>query len=261
MSNDTDPFILSIETATRAGSVSLTCGEAVLGSLRGNADSSHSTDLIENVDQLLHDANVHLSNIDLFAAASGPGSFTGLRIGLATVKSLAICMGRKCAGVSTLAAIAYATGLLEGHTVALLPAGRGEVFAQMFWVDKDGVKALDPPAHATPGMLLKRYGGLTDITWAGEGAHLLLENLRDWTARNDLAFSVEETERLDKRAGWTVAAPSSQLAVSVGALALIQYRSGEVLSPEELQASYVRASDAEINERWQQEKAQPSALI
>jgi tRNA threonylcarbamoyladenosine biosynthesis protein TsaB len=137
-----DPaVILAIETATRAGSVAVSRGEEILSCVRGDASSSHSTDLIENIDRVLREADLQLSNVDLFAAAIGPGSFTGLRIGIATVKSLAVSMNKKCIGVSTLASVAHAAGESE-RTVALLPAGRGEVFAQIFSVADDDVTPL-----------------------------------------------------------------------------------------------------------------------
>src|SRR6185436_20300062 len=110
MTDQTAPLILALETATRAGSVSLALGPEILASVAGDASSSHSNDLIENIETILRDAGRELREVDLFAAAIGPGSFTGLRIGLATAKSLAMSMDRKGAGVSTLAAVAIAAG-------------------------------------------------------------------------------------------------------------------------------------------------------
>ena len=106
MASKARPLILALETATRAGSVCLARGPEVLARLAGSASLSHSTDLIENLEELLRSEHLKLSEVDLFAAASGPGSFTGLRIGLATVKSLAVCARRSCVGISTLAALA-----------------------------------------------------------------------------------------------------------------------------------------------------------
>src|SRR5438093_9751432 len=128
----TAPMILAIETASRAGSISLARDEQILSTVTGDAESSHSTDLIENIATVLRNGRATLNDIDLFAVASGPGSFTGLRIGLATVKSFAVNTGKQCVGVSTLAAIAHAAGKARGNVVSLLPAGRGEVYAQMF---------------------------------------------------------------------------------------------------------------------------------
>src|SRR5438552_15147921 len=166
MPNVKDPLILAIETATRAGSVTLSRGTEILSSAEGNAAESHSISLIESVENILRQAGVKLSDIDLFAAACGPGSFTGLRIGLATTKALAVCTGRKCVGVSTLAAIAHAAGESE-NTIALLPAGRGELFAQLFAVSSAGVQPLDTPAHLAPAAVTAKYSELKRVILAG----------------------------------------------------------------------------------------------
>jgi tRNA threonylcarbamoyladenosine biosynthesis protein TsaB len=249
MSEDKEPLILAIETATRAGSVALARGSATLAAASGDASASHSTDLIESIDGILQRAGVLLRDIDLFAVAVGPGSFTGLRIGLATTKSFAMCVGKNCAGVSTLAAIAHAAGP-SSQTLALLPAGRGELFAQMFSVDDGRVRELDAAAHLTPKGILEAYGKDRELRWAGEGAHLQAETLREWAKSNDIPF----VDSGPGRAAWSLAPPVDQLASSIAALALNAYRNRDTVSPDKLRAVYVRASDAEINEKWQREK-------
>src|SRR6266404_501864 len=176
MSDEKEPLILAIETATRAGSVALARGGVILSAASGDASASHSTDLIESIDGILQNAAAVLSEIDLFAAAVGPGSFTGLRIGLATIKSFAMCTGKDCAGVSTLAAIAHAAGASQ-RTLSLLPAGRGELFAQLFSVNGQ-VRELDVAAHLSLPAILEKYGGARELRWAGEGAQLQAETLR-----------------------------------------------------------------------------------
>ena len=235
MSESNEPLILAVETATRAGSVALARGNEILFAASGDASASHSTDLIETVERILNKAGVELSEVDLFAAAVGPGSFTGLRIGLATIKSFAVCTGRPCAGVSTLAAIAHAAGNSEG-TVSLLPAGRGELFTQMFSVRDGQARELDSAAHLSPKAVLEKYLPAQQLVWAGEGAHHHAETLRVMSGTNKIAPLTD------------------QLATSVAALALNAYRRGDTVSPNDLRAVYVRASDAEINEKWQREK-------
>jgi tRNA threonylcarbamoyladenosine biosynthesis protein TsaB len=232
MSQAKEPLILAIETATRAGGVALARGEKILASASGDATASHSKDLIETIDGVLHSAGVKLSEVDLFAAAEGPGSFTGLRIGLATIKSFAVCAGKSCVGVSTLAAIARAAGNAE-KVVSLMPAGRGELFTQSFSVCDGEVRESDQAAHLPLNAILAKYGGERDLVWAGEGAHL-----------NSEALNIK---------GWRVAQPVDQLAISIAALALNSYRQGDTVGPNELRAVYVRASDAEINEKWQRQ--------
>src|ERR1044072_2723689 len=126
MTNISSPLILAMETATRAGSVSLSLGPEILASVAGDASSSHSNHLIENIETILRDAIRELREVGLFSATLGPGSFTGLRIGLATAKALAMSMDKKCAGVSTLAAVAGGAGGL-GRTGGSLSSCRCEV--------------------------------------------------------------------------------------------------------------------------------------
>lgn len=246
-----DILILAIETATRSGSVAMARGENILAFQVGDAAVSHSANLIEMIETTLGQAGAQLSDIDLFAVAVGPGSFTGLRIGLATVKALAVCTGREVAGVSTLAAIALASGA-AGKIVALLPAGRGEVFAQLFSADNGCVRAMDAAAHLSPRALLEKYGETSPLSWAGEGVHQQLDTLRTWADDKNLHFNQSTVGDM----GWSVAPNAKNLAASVAAIALADYREGKSVAPDKLHAVYVRASDAEINERWQQEKAE-----
>ncbi len=236
------PVILAIETATRAGSVAVSRGDQILSCATGDSSSSHSTDLIENVDRILRAAGLQLGDVDLFAAAIGPGSFTGLRIGLATVKSLAVSMNKKCVGVSSLSAVAHAAGE-SGRTVAMLPAGRGEVFAQMFSVIGNDVTSLDEAMHISPQMMLSKYGSYSRMIWAGEGAQTQLELLRAEAARRGIQFG-PETEVNGR--GWSVAPGNEKIAGSVAQLAWREYRAGRIFAPENLRANYVRPSDAEM---------------
>src|SRR5262245_6079556 len=244
-----NPLILAIETATRAGSVAVAKGERILASQFGDAGVSHSSNLIEMIQHVLQQAGTGLSDIDLFAAALGPGSFTGLRIGLATVKALANCTEGKTIGVSTLAAIAYASTAI-GEVVSLLPAGRGELFAQRFSSEKGSVRAIDTAAHLSPRALLEKYGEISQLTWTGEGAHQQFDLLSGWARAKGFPANQD-------RSGWKMIEESNNLAEAVAALALKAYRAGESLSAQELRAVYVRPLDAEINERWKQHQAQP----
>jgi tRNA threonylcarbamoyladenosine biosynthesis protein TsaB len=241
------PLILAVETATRAGSVAVARGETLLSCREGDASTSHSMNLIEMIDAVLNDAGARLSDVDVFAVAVGPGSFTGLRIGLATVKAFAEVNRRPIVGLSTLAAVAHASAL-EGDVVSLLPAGRGEVFAQMFSISEGVVEAKDEPAHLSPTETIARYGSRSGVQFLGEGALKLSEYIRD-SASEDSTIRIANS--LD------AARSPVALAGSIASLALKDYREGKAVKPEDLHAVYVRPSDAEINERWQQQKQQP----
>lgn len=222
-----EPLILSVETATLAGSVCLARGEEVLARFSGDAGISHSNTLLHDIDKILCDAHVELAEIDLFAVASGPGSFTGLRIGIATVKGLAATLNCPCVGIPTLHAVAHSGGASE-NTVTLLPAGRGEVFAQLFTVTCEGVvTAHDQASHIAPQRLFEKYGLLENVLWCGDGA-----------IANKALFEGDVR--------WRIAPSIKNLAEHVSSLALARFREKQVENPDALQALYVRPSDAEL---------------
>jgi tRNA A37 threonylcarbamoyladenosine modification protein TsaB len=134
-----------------------------------------------------------------------------------------------------------------------LPAGRGEVYAQAFSVRGEIVSALDSASHIRPGELLEKYGHVRRIKWAGEGAHQHIETLRQSIVGNWI--SPLEEESAGTQVGWTVAPQAEYLANSVAHLALTDYRAGKATDASELRANYVRASDAEIHQRWLQQNS------
>lgn len=224
-----EPLILAVETATLAGSIALTRGSESIAASSGDPAVSHSNTLLADLDKLLSRTTYKLADIDLFAVAAGPGSFTGLRIGIATVKALAATLVRPCAAIPTLQAVALAGGASEA-SVALLPAGRGEVFAQLFSVSADAVTALDAPSHISPQKMIDKYGLLETALWCGEGA----------LAQRELI----ESSAAGKQ--WRIASRSDNLAQQVAALALSNFRQDRLVAPDALQAIYVRPSDAEL---------------
>jgi tRNA threonylcarbamoyl adenosine modification protein YeaZ len=245
------PLILSLETATLGGSVWLGRDSVQLAARTGDAQVSQSNSLLSDINFCLNEAGVLLDDVELFACASGPGSFTGLRIGIATLKALAATLNRPCVGIPTLDAVALSAGP-SAATVALLPAGRGEVFSQMFSVSSisgEGVlKALDSPAHLSPQKMIERYGRLPSLRWAGSGAHLQREIIVAAALESGVAFgNVSAQFTANGRHGWELAPIENNLAGQIAALAQQAHRSGMTQRAEDLQAIYVRPSDAELN--------------
>jgi tRNA threonylcarbamoyladenosine biosynthesis protein TsaB len=248
------PLILSLETASRAGSIALVRGEALLTSRAGDAQISQSTNLLENIKAVLDEAGQTLREIDIFAVATGPGSFTGLRIGLATVKSFAATLVRPCIGIQTLHAVAHAAGESR-TTVAMIPAGRGEVYVQRLAVSSKGeVHPLCAPTNQAPLSLLDSVVLLRDLKWAGEGAHIFAEEIKARAFSEGIAFQTADSQTLmsNNEEQWTLVSNSEVLAVNVAALAFSRLRAGEITLPQDLQAIYVRPSDAELNQRCQE---------
>ena len=235
------------------GSVFVGRGKLQLAIRKGDPQVSQSNSLLSDINSSLEEAGLSLQDVDLFTCASGPGSFTGLRIGIATLKALAATLDRPCAGIPTLAAVAHGAGPSTA-TVGLLPAGRGELFAQMFSVSAGGiVTALDSAAHLSPQRLIEKYAAVTDLTWAGPAAHLQRRFLEDSAQEIGIPFVEEDAElpRLTQEQSkvWRLASKETNLAQHVAALALQLFESGELQSPQSVQAIYVRPSDAELNQQ------------
>jgi tRNA threonylcarbamoyladenosine biosynthesis protein TsaB len=126
------PLVLAIESATAAPSVALVEGDRTLALASARPGASAAATVLALVEAVLVDASVRLSRVELFAVAIGPGSFTGLRVGLATVKGLAFASAAPAADVSTLEALALAAGSQRSRVAALLDARRGDVYAAAF---------------------------------------------------------------------------------------------------------------------------------
>jgi tRNA threonylcarbamoyladenosine biosynthesis protein TsaB len=249
------PLILSLDTATAVRSVAVANGEQVLASFSGRVQKENSARVLQDIDEALAAAGVKLGDIELFAVAAGPGSFTGLRSGIATIKAFAATLGRPVAAVPTLHAVAASCGTTARRVLASLPAGRGEVFAQLLSVEGEGVVTeLSEPFHLSPAALLEKaaqWGG--DLTWAGAGAHAHVAAIREFAVDRKIVWRDEVVleEELNGETGkrWTLAPLLESYAEQIAALGLINYRQGSTIVAEDLYALYVRLSDAELNER------------
>jgi len=231
-------LILSIDTATTCGGVCLFRGGVVLASVPTAAQMSHSNTLLRDINEMLKATGVAVADIDLFAVARGPGSFTGLRIGIATIKALAATLGRPCVGISTLHAIASAAGP-SSATASLIPAGRGELFSQLLSVSSAGdVSEIDDPVHQPAQKIINKYSDKAELIWAGPGAHAQQVLLGEAARRAGYNLSALPKDEQ----GWKLAPIPANLSIEIAALAI---RQSEV-NAAELRALYVRPSDPEL---------------
>jgi tRNA threonylcarbamoyladenosine biosynthesis protein TsaB len=244
-----NPIILSVDTATSVGSLAITKGEEVLNVRtwgRAEHQQSHSNNVLVELDIALKEASISITDIDLFAATIGPGSFTGLRIGLATIKAFAANLNRKCIGVPTLEALAYAAGPSTCTVVALLPAGRGEVFAQFFQSSPNGtVQPVKPTAHLPPDRLLQELSKDNNpLVFVGEGATLNEAAIKNRALELNLSFRNEAHETNMPSVNWVLVSIDLPLACYVASLARANLNNA--LEAQSLHAIYVRPSDAEL---------------
>ena len=228
-------LILAIETATGCGSVSLTRGGAGDGRLLAEAtaqpDITHSRRLLGSVDWIMKAAGVEWPDVDGVAVSLGPGSFTGLRIGMAAAKGIALAAGVPLIGVLTQDAIALSCPVIDRPLWCLLDARKQEVYAACYQPGNSGRPEQISPAEAIRPELLAEKIKEPSIL-AGPGG----DEYYDF-------FSALEGVQL------VPAALSSPRAARVGFLAAEQLAAGETLDPATAAPLYVRASEAEINLR------------
>ncbi|MCA1815060.1 MAG: tRNA (adenosine(37)-N6)-threonylcarbamoyltransferase complex dimerization subunit type 1 TsaB [Acidobacteria bacterium] len=247
-----EPLVLCVDAATDVRSVAVARGSRVVARVREGAQRAQSSVLLAQIDEALREADVSLTEIELYAVARGPGSFTGLRAGLATIKAFASVLARSVAAVPTLEVVALSAGE-SARTIALIPAGRGEVFAQTFRILPDArVVALDAPAHVSPSTLVARACEQREsVTWAGGGAHAHAAQLRETAGRAGMEFCEQgdSARDVDGERVWTLARAADDYADEMARLGLIRSLAGDVVRAEDLRAEYVRLSDAELKER------------
>jgi tRNA threonylcarbamoyladenosine biosynthesis protein TsaB len=216
-------LLLAADTSGKHGSIALArcepdgaCEVLEVVSLAGG---TFSAQLVPQIAALLEKHNVNKQQIDAFAVASGPGSFTGLRVGLAAIKALAEVMAKPIAAVSLLEVISAAGGV-EGEVIAVLNAGRNEIYVGEYEVLKSTTMRSE--------RLLKREEFLEIAT-----AKTVItpdETIADAVRRVALKVVAIEQPRSDAiaRLGWK------------------KILIGETVSPEALDANYIRRSNAEI---------------
>ena len=225
-----NPKLLTIQTATPAGSVALTVGDRLVGELFLDTRRPHGTWLLAACRQLLEAAGMKPGELDAFGVTIGPGSFTGLRVGLATVKGLALSTGRPIAGVSTLQTLALQAPCAAYPVCALLDARKGEVYAATYrWVG--GLPQRIGPEQVLPPERL--LAGVTGPTlFVGDGA---------------MAYRTLIVRELAERAHFLPGAFAPPRAAHAALLAARIVSAGEAVPATVINPVYIRPSEAELN--------------
>jgi len=217
--------VLAVETATLAGGVALLDGARVVGQYLLDVRVTHSERLMVAVDRLLADAGWRPEDLEGLAASVGPGSFTGLRIGLSTVKGLALALAIPVVAVPTLDAMAAALPWATLPVCPVLDARKGEVYAALYRWDGAAMRRDGDYLAIAPDALAARLGEPTVLL--GDGATLV-------------------------RSPHARAAPPPCQAPSpawVGWLGLERLGAGRTVAPADLVPIYLRPSEAELKRR------------
>ncbi|MBI4161110.1 MAG: tRNA (adenosine(37)-N6)-threonylcarbamoyltransferase complex dimerization subunit type 1 TsaB [Acidobacteria bacterium] len=165
-------LVLGVDTSTLAEGIGLVDEDAVIGEVNCLLPSTHSERLVSGIQTLLDRAGISPARLDGLAVACGPGSFTGLRIGMATVQGIALACDLPAVGFSTLEVMAHWCGSSwEGWVCPWMDAGRGEVYTGLFRVGPAGrVAAAEPEIASPPGVALERVPRGENCLFLGDGA-------------------------------------------------------------------------------------------
>jgi tRNA threonylcarbamoyladenosine biosynthesis protein TsaB len=217
-------LVLSIDTSGKNGSVALARGDAEKFQLIATspvAGGTFSAQLIPQIARLLSENNLKKSGIDAFAAATGPGSFTGLRIGLTAVKGLAEILHKPIAAVSVLEACVLKSEIeyADARVFAALDAQRNEVYLGEYLLNR-GIATRKDERLVTRDEFVARVQGRVAVT-----------------PDEELAKAARSADVL------TIERPTS---VDIARIGLQKIARGETVTVEELDANYIRRSDAEI---------------
>ena len=232
-------LILALDSTAQVGSVALCEDDGhLLAECTLNTGNTHSETLLPTVEFLLKSCGVTVDDVDLFACTAGPGSFTGVRIGAATVKGIAFGKGKPCVGVSTLEALATNARAFDGIICPCMNARRQQVYNALF-ACKDGklTRLCEDRALAIEELLgeVSTYANEQRVYLVGDGAELVMDfdETGDRFPALDGSLILLE-ERLRNQSGYSVAL-----------VALEAYRNGQTCTDAELVPVYLRPSQAE----------------
>ena len=222
-------YILGIETSTKTGSVAVVSDRGVVSQYSLNIEVTHSERLMSTVDRVLKDTGLAIADLDGFAVATGPGSFTGLRIGVSTVKGLAFATGKPVAAVPTLYALAWNVPYAASPVCPLLDARKNEVYAAVYTSDGPALTQTAPEAVVSLFRLGELVAGRTVFT--GEASLLYRGEIEKMFGDNALF------------------APRSAVlpaAAAVAEIGLEILRTGRQADPDSLAPRYIRRPEAEV---------------
>ncbi len=234
-------YLLAIDTSAKTSTVSIVCPEKVVASFQVQLPFTHSQTILPLCEQMLATCSLSVADMDGFAVSVGPGSFTGLRIGIAAIKGMAFGSEKPCIGVSTLDALAQNVIGMEGTVCAVMDARRDQVYQATYRAENGKLcKITEDRAILLSDLTEELQRIKNSIILVGDGADLCYNKLKDVVPN------------------LTLAPPHLryQLASSVGQVALSQLEQGGALTALQLAPQYLRLPQAqrEREERLAKEK-------
>ncbi len=227
-------IVLAIDTCDSRGSVAVLQDDVLLGSAAHETAEDYSSWLLLAVDSVMKKAGLGMGELDGCAVASGPGSFTGVRIGLTTVKAWAEVYGKAIAAVSRLEAFALQAREGGSTVAAFIDAQRGQVFGAIYRREDQELERIGEEAVITPGRF---------VEWAVETAK---GERISWVSPDPAHVLVEAAWKERQQGGESIEPVSARLATVIGRMGARRLAQGRSIDAVALDANYVRRSDAEI---------------
>lgn len=220
--------ILAIDTSGSSLSVAILEDKKVISDFYINTGLTHSETLAPIIDLAIKNSLINVSSIDLYASTIGPGSFTGLRIGIATIKAMALVNEKKCVAVSTLEALAYESKDFEGYICCCIDARHAEVYNAIFKCESGVLKRITEDRSISIENLKNELKKLkSKIKLVGDCC--------------EICYNEFLGENLDISLGYSIYIDAK----SVGYIAFERYFNKEILLPEDLNPRYLKLSQAE----------------
>ncbi|MGO1370070.1 tRNA (adenosine(37)-N6)-threonylcarbamoyltransferase complex dimerization subunit type 1 TsaB [Senegalia sp. (in: firmicutes)] len=223
--------ILAIESSTRVATCAVMDDDSLLGEHIINDNMTHSVKLMPSVASLMDNLGLQPKDIDIYAAAVGPGSFTGLRIGIASIKAMAHAHKKKTIAIPTMDALAFNIPFADGIIVPMLDARRDRVYCGIYkWVDSKFIVEMEQ-----------------DVLNIKDLIDLLKKRDEKIIINGDVKEKYEDMlkEELGERVIFSTKAGQMPRASSVAELALIKFNNNESIDYKDLLPEYLRKSQAE----------------
>lgn len=249
-------LLLALDTSTRQASVALCTEETLLGEYAWQTGNNHSIELLERIQRLVTECGQTMQSLEAIAVATGPGSFNGLRVALATGKSLAFALAIPLVGISTLDVIAAQQQQWRGPICAVMEAGRGELYAACYLFN-EVIEAgqLSYESQRLSDYLLEAPAQLKEQVlarvneWAGVPGERAVPPVLfcgEMSEASRVALSAHLPEGL-----FLSALPSARHAVTLATLAFPRFQRGIVDDPLVLEPLYVRRPSITTSARKQ----------
>lgn len=220
--------ILSIDTSSKICSVSILENDTTILEKHNNDEKTHSQKLMPLISELFNETKLNLDNIDLLACCQGPGSFTGIRIGISTVKAFSDVKHIPVIGVTSLEALAYNIKK-EGYIASIIDAKNDNVYFALYEFKNNTYKVIIPPLSTEINSILNQLHDYNNITFIGDGA--MLHNELIASILPECSFSTENIET----------------SINTGICAFNKFNDVSYVPEYSVSPVYLKKSQAEIN--------------